>query len=424
MILKASQRAGGQNLAVHLMKMDDNEHVALYELRGFASDNLKDAFKEAEAISLGTKCQQYLFSLSLNPPAQEHVSVAVFESTIERIEQRLGLEGQPRAIVFHEKEGRRHAHCVWSRIDADTMTAKQMSFFKTKLLGVSRELYLENGWKMPNGIANFGERNPTNFNLVEWQQAKRLGVDPRWTKQLLQNCWAGSDNLKSFERSLEDRGFFLAKGDKRGQVVIDHAGEVHSLPRMLGLKTNDVRDRLGTGDDLPGVAETQKSIAQRMTPAIRRHVEESRAHFQKRSATLGHYKMEMTHLHRAARAKLESRLEAEWLAETKTRTDRLPKGLRGLWHRITGKYQEVRKVNETEAQASRERQALERQKLIDQQRGQRAVLQVQFKELRTRQASQLLELRQNIGRYLKFTRGNEPGQSIGRDAALGLKLER
>jgi hypothetical protein len=59
MILKASQRSGGQNLAVHLMKMDDNEHVSLHELRGFASDNLKDAFKEAEAISRGTKCQQY-----------------------------------------------------------------------------------------------------------------------------------------------------------------------------------------------------------------------------------------------------------------------------------------------------------------------------------------------------------------------------
>ena len=54
MILKASQRVNGQNLAAHLMRADDNEHVQLYELRGFASNNLGDAFKEAEAISLGT----------------------------------------------------------------------------------------------------------------------------------------------------------------------------------------------------------------------------------------------------------------------------------------------------------------------------------------------------------------------------------
>ncbi len=47
MILKASQRANGQNLAVHLMRVDDNEHVSLHQLRGFASDTLKDAFKAA-----------------------------------------------------------------------------------------------------------------------------------------------------------------------------------------------------------------------------------------------------------------------------------------------------------------------------------------------------------------------------------------
>ena len=61
MILKASQRGGGQDLAVHLMRLDDNEHVTLHELRGFAADDLKGAFKEAEAISRGTKCDQYLF---------------------------------------------------------------------------------------------------------------------------------------------------------------------------------------------------------------------------------------------------------------------------------------------------------------------------------------------------------------------------
>ncbi|WP_416193776.1 relaxase/mobilization nuclease domain-containing protein [Nitrobacter sp. TKz-YC01] len=141
MILKASQRGSGQNLAAHLLRTDDNEHVLVHDLRGFASDDLHGAFKEAEAVSRGTKCRQYLFSLSLNPPEAECVSVGVFEEAIERIEGKLKLEGQPRAIVFHEKEGRRHAHCVWSRIDAETMTARQMSFFKQKADGrVTRSL--------------------------------------------------------------------------------------------------------------------------------------------------------------------------------------------------------------------------------------------------------------------------------------------
>lgn len=419
MILKGSQRGGGQNLAVHLMRIDDNEHVRLHELRGFASDNLRDAFKEAEGIARGTNCRQYLFSLSLNPPAEAALSEQGFEEAIDQIESRLGLKGQPRAIVFHKKEGRRHAHCVWSRIDAETMTARQLSFFKRKLQGASRELYLENGWKLPRGLESPSERNPTNFSLAEWQQAKRQGIDPRWLKTTLQECWKQSDGRKAFESSLEERGFFLARGDRRGHVIVDHQGEVYSLPRMLGLKTKDVRDRLGDGD-LRSVAEAHEKIGQRMTPAIRRHVAESRKRFQQRSGKLIDRKEEMTRAHRAARSKLEQRQRAEWDRETLARAARLPKGLRGLWHRLTGKYQQVRRLNEAEAQATRERQARERQELINKQRQQRALLQADVARMRREQAQLLLELRKDVGRFLRFARSD--ARTPGRTQSQGLRL--
>lgn len=424
MILKGSQRAFGQNLAVHLMKLDDNEHVELHQLRGFVADDLKGAFKEAEAISRGTKCRQYLFSLSLSPPEQERVPPAIFERAIDTIEQRLGLEGQPRAIVFHEKEGRRHAHCVWSRIDAETMTARPMSFFKNRLTEVSRGLYLEHGWKMPDGIRDSAKRDPTNFTLAEWQQAKRQGTDPRWLKQSVQECWTMSDDRKALGRALEERGFFLTKGDKRGFVVLDYQGEIYSLPKMLGLKTKEVRERLGDGDALPSVEATQKTIGARMTPAIRRHVEESRTRFLKRSATLGHVKMEMTHRHRDERTKFDKHQQLDWDDENSVRAARLPKGLRGLWHRLTGEYQKVRALNESEAERSRQKQAQERQALIDKQREQRAVLQAQFKELRSGQAQQLRELRREVGRFLSLSRGmNGPSERAQR-ASMALRLER
>ncbi|GEO12972.1 hypothetical protein [Microvirga aerophila] len=78
------------------MRMDDNEHISLHELRGFASDNLRDAFKEAEAISCGTKCRQYLCSLSLSSPEQANVTPAQFENAIDRIEAEFDLSDQPR----------------------------------------------------------------------------------------------------------------------------------------------------------------------------------------------------------------------------------------------------------------------------------------------------------------------------------------
>ena len=105
MILVGNQRGGARDLAVHLLK-EENDHVHVYEIEGFASDNLMDAFKEVHAISKGTRCKQFLYSLSVNPPPHKEVSTVDFIKAIDEAAKRLGLEGQPRAIVFHEKEGR------------------------------------------------------------------------------------------------------------------------------------------------------------------------------------------------------------------------------------------------------------------------------------------------------------------------------
>jgi hypothetical protein len=122
-ILKAKERGNAPQLARYLMAMQDNEHVELHEVRGFVSDDLADAFHEADAIAKGTRCKNYLFSISLNPPGGANVSTAAFEHAIEDIERKVGLEDQPRAVIFHEKDGRRHAHIVWSRIDHERMRA-------------------------------------------------------------------------------------------------------------------------------------------------------------------------------------------------------------------------------------------------------------------------------------------------------------
>ena len=47
MILKGNQRAGGNQLAIHLLKTEENEHVEVHEVRGFISDAPMDAFKES-----------------------------------------------------------------------------------------------------------------------------------------------------------------------------------------------------------------------------------------------------------------------------------------------------------------------------------------------------------------------------------------
>ena len=202
MILKGSVRSNARELARHLLNVQDNEHAEVYDVRGFASDELSDALIEAECLAKGTRCIKHLFSLSLNPPADATVPIADFEEAIDRIEWELGLEDHPRAIVFHEKEGRRHCHAVWTRIDSLEMKAAPLPFFKNRLLDISRDLFLEKDWNIPQGILDRSAKNPLNFNLDEWQQAQRAKQDPRLIKAVLRDCWQGSDSKQAFTAAL------------------------------------------------------------------------------------------------------------------------------------------------------------------------------------------------------------------------------
>jgi hypothetical protein len=393
MILKASQRGGGKQLALHLLRTDENEHVETHEIRGFISQDLTGALKEAHAVSVTTRCKQFLFSVSLSPPPHERVPVETFESAIERIEQRTGLTGHPRVVVFHEKEGRRHAHAVWSRINADSMTAQNLPFFKNKMRDLSRELYLENGWKMPRGLMNSREADPRNFSLKEWQQSKRIGRDARDLKELMQECWAVSDSKAAFMQALKARGLSLAKGDRRAHVAITPEGEVLSVARYTGKKTKEIEKRLGAPDSLPSVQAAKAQLAKDLSANFLRLRREAEQQKRLDLAPLDQQRTSMVQAHRAERARLKAGQERRWAEETHARADRFEKGLKGLWGRLTGKHAEAQRQNEREAYAALARDRSQRQAVIDAQMRDRQTLQAQIKVVRDRHASLLKELR-------------------------------
>ncbi|WP_187430994.1 hypothetical protein ROLI_022200 [Roseobacter fucihabitans] len=213
MILEGNARGYGAELARHLLNIRDNDHVQVHLLDGFLADDLAGAFEEAEAISQATQCKKYLFSLSLNPPPDAPVSVEAFEDAIAKAETALGLTGQPKAVVFHEKNGRRHAHAVYSRIDGDQMKAVQLPHFKRKLMAVSRELYLEHSWEMPRGFDDRQQRDPNRFTHSEAGQAKRAKRDTVALKKMFRACWDGADNQQAFAAALADQGYARVSTD-------------------------------------------------------------------------------------------------------------------------------------------------------------------------------------------------------------------
>lgn len=367
MILKANQRAGGKQLAAHLLNARDNDHVTVHELRGFVAGDLAGALNEAYAVSRGTRCRQFLFSLSLSPPETEDVPIDVFERAIADIETKMMLAGQPRAIVFHEKHGRRHAHCVWSRIDTDSMTAINLPHFKLKLRDISRALFLENDWQMPRGLMNSEERDPFTFDLAEWQQALRAKRDPRATKELFQECWAVSGDLTSFQSALKARGFYLAKGDRRGFVAIDWRGEVYSLSRWTGRKNKELQAKLGKSDQLPSVALVKAEIDHQAQAKTELLLDEIKSELDRRRSAFEQERRNLIAGQRRERAKLKQAQEQRAIAEKRERQSRLPTGLKALWLRLTGQYSVVKKALEDEARKSRARNVSEREALLRQQ---------------------------------------------------------
>ena len=371
---------------------DKNERVIVHDLRGFASETLEGAFRESEAVSRGTRCKQHLFSLILNPPPGAKVGAAAFEDAADRAEARLGLTGQPRALVFHDKRGadgavRRHAHAVWCRIDADAMRARALPYHKRRLQDVARDLYHDHGWIMPPGLARKGARDPRNFTLAEWQQARRIKEDPREIKTAFQDAWAISDSKVAFSHALQERGYWLARGDKRGYVAVDRHGEVHNIAKRVGVKTKDVRERLGDMAALPSVADAGIEIARAMQTKMadfqreiaEREAREKAEAARKREAIRVRQQAERLAFQEAARQRQQ--------AEEREREERLRKGLRGFWDFLRGERQKTLARNAREAEAARQRDKAEQERLKAVQLAQRRqVVQERARQRETNQA--------------------------------------
>ena len=424
MILKGSQRSGGKQLGLHLLKTEENEHVEIHEVSGFISDTVMGAMNEAYALARGTKCSQYLFSLSLSPPASESVRVETFEKALADIEERLGLTGQPRVIVFHEKEGRRHCHAVWSRIDAETMTAKELPFFKNKLNEIGKQLYLENGWAMPKGFESPKLRDPRNFTLDEWQQAKRAGIDPRELKSAVQDCWKRADSVGAFASALEERGLFLARGDRRGLVAITIDGDVFALSRLIDGKAKDVAARLGDPARLPSVDDARARIATEIAPRLSRYIAEAKRIARVNMEPLIAKREALKVQHQAERQATDRKIANRWNDEQRARAARIRKGIAGAWDFLTGKYFRTRKQNEMETKFARERDSHERHALIQRQLKDRQALQHLIRENRRKEAERILTLYRDAATYRRMQTGERDKDRGRGSVALRPKRDR
>jgi hypothetical protein len=263
-IIKGTSCAGASRLAAHLTRTDTNERAEVKDIRGVVADNLSGALREMEAVAAGARTTKPFYHGSINTRADERLTDEQRMQAIDKLEAALGLTGQARVVVVHEKEGREHCHIVWSRIDLDRMAAISDSNNYRKHEEVARSLEREFGHERVQGahVERDGsarpERTPSHSEML---QSERTGISTEQAKELMTGIWQSTKTGKEFQAALEEKGWTLARGDRRDFVAIDPNGGVHSIARRVeGAKAADVRQRFADIDPktLSSVAEAKQ----------------------------------------------------------------------------------------------------------------------------------------------------------------------
>ncbi|MGD0519830.1 MAG: relaxase/mobilization nuclease domain-containing protein [Terracidiphilus sp.] len=226
-------------------------------------------------MSEGTRGTKGLYHVNIDPAEEYVMSLEQWQRTVEVLEKELGFEGQPRAVVLHQKQGRQHLHVVWARTDIDTMTLRSDSMNYPAHERASKALELEFGQEpVPGKHAKRDREKQPEFpnaavNHAEWQQAERTGIDPAERKDQITALKQASDSPQAFMSALEEQGYILARGDRRDFVLVDEAGEVYSLRRQLhGMKAADLREYMkGLDPEILPSAEQAAQLQQKIQDA-------------------------------------------------------------------------------------------------------------------------------------------------------------
>lgn len=264
MIIKGGSRSNRRFFARHLTNTRDNDRVRVVEFRGFAHDNVDDAFVDMEAVAKGTSCKNFFYHASLNPRENERLTEAQWERAVDGLENNLGLAGQARIVFEHEKHGRAHRHVVWSRIDLDSMTAISDSLTARIHERTSREIEQEFGLEPVASVLVKDREGPRPTRRArDWEgfRGSKTGIAPDDVTAEVTALWNESGSGAQFRAALAQRGYLLCKGDRRDFCIIDPAGNDHSLARRIdGVMAADVRESMADIDrnGLPSVAEGRK----------------------------------------------------------------------------------------------------------------------------------------------------------------------
>lgn len=298
MIAGATRGTGGDALSRHLLKRQNGQEVVVMPARGLAADNLKGQIRELVASAAHGRTSRPVHHVHIDPPPDCVDPDAVIENFLKHYESEFSLEDAQRAGVYHTKNGRRHAHVMWSLV-RDDGSVVSLTHDHARREKVSRIVEFEHGLEFTKGKHNRsaaaalrkegradvadamtaaglldGKRPVAHSTPRQRAQAERTSVPLDEIRNQALAAWKVSDDAKSFAVALHAFGSVVATGE-RGLVLVDRAAGTHALTRTLAAAARAaggeritaamVRKRIA-GIWFPTVDEVKNGRAERRNP--------------------------------------------------------------------------------------------------------------------------------------------------------------
>jgi len=263
MVINGASRRNVRFWARHLLDTCENESAEVVKIHGLRARTLGDALWEMEAQARGTRCENFMWCADLNPRGDERLTEEGWERARAILERHRRYEGQPHVVIEHRKDNRVHRHVVWSRIDTTKARALPDGLDARVCHAAARDI--ERALGLIRTISPLDKNRPGPRpkrapKSWEMHRGRKSGIDPRAVKAEVTALFRASENGRDLQAALEQRGYRLVRGDRRGFCILDRAGHEHSLARRLdGVTTRQLTAFMRDVDRafLPSVAEAR-----------------------------------------------------------------------------------------------------------------------------------------------------------------------
>ncbi len=182
-------------------------------------------------------------------------------------------------------------------------------------------------------------------------------------------------------------------------MALDHRCEVFAVAKWVGVKTKEIKAKLGTPEHLPCVDEVKKMIAKDMSERLIQLKEDQQTAIDARLTLIESHRMQMLERHKQERQILKEKQDLRQAQEIKRRQALYRNGLRGLFDRLTGKHSKIKKQNELEALLANQRDSKEKDQMIFKQLEQSRKLQQRVGRLQSFRISKKQDLNTDLKQY-------------------------